>query len=379
MKIAFVSDAIYPYNEGGKEKRLFEVTKRLAKKGHDIHLYCMKWWEGSRDRRENGVKLHAICKKYPLYAGKRRSMIQALMFGLACLKLVKEDFDITEVDHIPFFPLFFLKPICILKRKKIIATWHEVWGKDYWLEYLGWRGIFGYLAEKLSVFKPDEIISVSGCTTKKLKDNLRSRKKIYTIPNGNDFEKIQKIKPAARKFDIIFAGRLLSHKNVDILIKSIHLIKEKKQEIKCLIIGEGPEKKNLETMAKKLNLEKNIEFSDFLETYNDVYARMKSSKVFVLPSTREGFGIVVIEANACGIPVITVSHKDNAAENLIEEGKNGFICYLKEEKIADKIIRVLKNSLAGKMKKSCMDFAKKYDWNEIVDKIEEVYLKWEKK
>jgi len=379
MKIAFISDAIYPYNEGGKEKRIFEVTTRLAKKGYDIHLYCMKWWEGSRDRRENGVNLHAICKKYPLYAGKRRSMIQALMFGLACLKLIKEDFCIAEVDNIPFFPLFFLKPICILKRKKIIATWHEVWGKDYWLEYLGWRGIFGYLAEKLSIFMPDKIISVSGRTTKKLKGKLGSRKKIYTIPNGNDFEKIQKIRPTGKKFDVIFAGRLLSHKNVDILIKSIHLIKEKKQEIKCLIIGEGPERKNLEMLTKKLNLEKNIEFSGFLENHDDVYAQMKSSKVFVLPSTREGFGIVVIEANACGIPVITIEHKDNAAGDLIEEGKNGFICYIKKEEIANRIIRILKNDSGIKMKKSCLDFAKKYDWNKIVDEIEEVYLKWKKK
>ncbi|MDD5622429.1 MAG: glycosyltransferase family 4 protein [Actinomycetota bacterium] len=379
MKIAFISDAIYPYNEGGKEKRIFELTTRLVKKGYDVHLYCMKWWKGSSDRKENGVNLHAICKKYPLYAGKRRSTIQALMFGLACLKLIKEDFDIAEVDHMPFFPLFFLKPICILKRKKIIATWHEVWGKDYWLEYLGWRGIFGYLVEKLSVLIPDEIISVSGRTTKELKGNLRSRKKIYTIPNGNDFKKIQRIKPAGRKFDVIFTGRLLSHKNVDILIKSIHLIKEKKQEIRCLIIGEGPEKNNLETLTKKLNLEKNIEFSGFLKTHDDVYAQMKSSKVFVLPSTREGFGIVVIEANACGIPVITIKHKGNAAGDLIEEGKNGFICYLKEEEIADRIIRILKNDSGRKMKKNCLDFAIKYDWSKIVDEIENVYLKWKKK
>ena len=379
MKIAFISDAIYPYNEGGKEKRIFEVTTRLAKKGHDIHLYCMKWWEGLKDRKENGVNLHAICKKYPLYTGKRRSMIQALMFGLDCLKLIKEDFDIADVDHMPFFPLFSLKPVCILKRKKIIATWHEVWGREYWREYLGWKGIFGYLIEKLSVFMPDEIISVSECTTKKLKNNLRSNKKIYTIPNGNDFEKIQKIKPAERKSDVIFAGRLLSHKNVDVLIKSIHLIKEKKQKIKCLIIGEGPEKKNLEVLTQKLNLEKNIKFLDFLETHDDVYAQMKSSKVFVLPSTREGFGIVVIEANACGIPVITINHKDNAAGDLIEEEKNGFICHLKEGEIANRIIKILKNGSDRKMKKSCLDFAKKYDWNKIVDEIEEVYLEWIKK
>src|SRR5680860_553087 len=104
MKIAFVSDAIYPYNEGGKEKRLFEVTTRLAKRGYDINLYCMKWWKGSRDKIENGVHLHAICKYYSLYSGERRSIVQALMFGTACLKLIKEDFDIIDVDHMPHFP-----------------------------------------------------------------------------------------------------------------------------------------------------------------------------------------------------------------------------------------------------------------------------------
>ncbi|MCJ7665944.1 MAG: glycosyltransferase, partial [Actinobacteria bacterium] len=291
----------------------------------------------------------------------------------------KEDFDIAEVDSIPFFPLFFLKPVCAIKRKKIIATWHEVWGKDYWQEYLGWKGIFGYLLERLSVLMPDEIISVSDYTTKRLKNNLKSKKKIYTIPNGNDFEKIQKIKPSKRKTDIIFAGRLLSHKNIDVLIKSIHLVKEGKQNIKCLIIGDGPEKKNLELLTQKLKLDKNIKFLGFLENHDNVYAQMKSSKVFVLPSTREGFGIVVIEANACGIPVITVSHKDNASGDLIKEGKNGFICKLKKEEIANRIIRILDNNSGKKMEKGCLDSAKKYDWNKIVDEIEEVYLKWKNK
>jgi glycosyltransferase involved in cell wall biosynthesis len=375
MKVAFVSDAIYPYNEGGKEKRIFEVTTRLSKKGYNIHLYCMKWWDGARNKEENGVHLHAICKKYSLYSGKRRSMIQALAFGLACLKLVKEDFDIVEVDHMPFFPLFSLKFVCILKRKKIIATWHEVWGKDYWREYLGWKGIFGFLVEKLSIFMPDEIISVSKHTTHKLKDILNCRKKIYTIPNGNDFEKIQKIKPSERKTDVIFAGRLLSHKNVDVLIKSIQLIKERNQKISCFIIGDGPEKKNLESLTKKLKLEKNINFLGFLENTDDIYAQMKSSKVFVLPSTREGFGIVVIEANACGIPVITIDHKDNAARDLITEGRNGFICELNKEEIAELILAILKNDSYKNMKETCMKEAKKYDWDSIADQVEKAYLK----
>jgi L-malate glycosyltransferase len=168
---------------------------------------------------------------------------------------------------------------------------------------------------------------------------------------------------------------LTSHKNVDVLIKSIKLIKEKNPEIKSLIIGDGAEKKRLEELTRKLNLEKNIKFLGFLENNDDVYALMKSSKVFVLPSTREGFGIVVIEANACGIPVITVNHKDNAARDLIEEGKNGFVCQLDEEEISKSIIRILKNSLGRKMKKVCMDLAKKYDWDKIANRIKKVYSK----
>ena len=100
---------------------------------------------------------------------------------------------------------------------------------------------------------------------------------------------------------------------------------------------------------------------------------MKSSKVFILPSKREGFGIVVIEANACGIPVITIDHQDNAARDLIEEGENGFVCQLNEEEITKRIMRILENNSGRKMEEVCMDLAKKYDWDKIVDEIEKVY------
>jgi glycosyltransferase involved in cell wall biosynthesis len=82
---------------------------------------------------------------------------------------------------------------------------------------------------------------------------------------------------------------------------------------------------------------------------------------------------VVIEANACGIPVITIDQKDNAAKDLIEEGKNGFVCQLDEEEIAKRIMRILINNSNREIKKVCMNLAKKYDWDKIVDEIEEVY------
>ena len=89
------------------------------------------------------------------------------------------------------------------------------------------KGYLGYIIEKLAVLMQDKIISISKHTTYKLKNELNSKKLIYTVPKGIEFDLITKIKPAKEKSDVIFVGRLISYKNVEILIKSIKLIKEK--------------------------------------------------------------------------------------------------------------------------------------------------------
>jgi len=374
MKIALIYDAIYPYIKGGGEKRYFETGKGLTAKGHEVHFYGMKFWEGKKVIKRDGMYYHGICRPRSLYSKNgKRSIKEAVYFGVQCLQLIKEDFDVIDCCNFPYFSMFSCKLVTIIKRKQLFSTWHEVWGKDYWYDYIGWKGLVGYIIEKLASLMPDKTISVSGHTTHLLRTRLKSKKLIYTIPNGIEIKLINAVNAVERKSDIIFAGRLTSYKNIDILIKAIKLVKEKRPEIKSLIIGDGPEKKKLEKLVIKLDLKENIKFLGFLENQNHMYALIKSSKIFVLPSVREGFGIVVIEANACGIPVITVDYKDNAARDLIEEGKNGFICKLNEEEIANRIIRTLEYGLEEKNKRFCIDSAKKYDWVKVVDKIEELY------
>ena len=91
----------------------------------------------------------------------------------------------------------------------------------------------------------------------------------------------------------------------------------------------------------------------------------------MLPSEREGFGIVVLEANACGVPVVTVKSPLNAAVDLIESGKNGYISEAKEEDLKNKIIKAI--SMKEKMKDHCIEFAKKYDWDLIIPLLEKYY------
>src|SRR5690348_10850652 len=102
LKIAIISDAIYPYHKGGKEKRIFEISTRLVKKCHLVTIYCMKWWKNQTNiRNENGVILKAVSPLYPLYVGEKRSIKEAVMFSLFCFKLLNEDFDVIDVDHMP--------------------------------------------------------------------------------------------------------------------------------------------------------------------------------------------------------------------------------------------------------------------------------------
>ncbi len=374
MKIALVSDSIYPYNKGGKETRSYELAKNLTKKGHEVHFYTMKFWPGDKIIEKDGFFLHGIGKARPLYNGKRRSIKQGILFGFSAFKLFKEDFDVVDADHMVYFHLFPIKLACLIKNKPLIITWHEVWGKDYWIKYMGKKGIFGYWIEKLASKLPNKIISISEHTTNNLINKLNVKsEKIITIPCGININKIQSIKPSKETSDVIFAGRLLSHKNVDILIKAISILKETNSNIKCVIVGDGPEKDNLQGVTKELKLEKNIIFKGFIEKQEDVLALIKSSMVFVLPSVREGFGITIIEANACGIPVITINHKDNASKDLIQNNKNGYVCELDEKDISQNIVKAIKQN--KNMKDDCMLASKKYDWNNLINQFEEAYRK----
>ena len=373
MKIAYVYDAIYPWIKGGAEKRIYEISKRLAERGHEVHLYGIKWWDGERDIAVDGVYLHGIGKWDNLYVNGRRSIKEGLYFGLKTLTGLKGDFDIIDCQEFPYFSCFSAKIRSLLKKSELVITWYEIWG-DYWFEYLGKKGFFGWSVERTTAKIPHLAIPIS----EKIKEDLKSlgvsEEIMRVVPNGVDFYGLQGIKPFSERFDVIYVGRLISHKNVGVLLKAISEVKEEIPDVKCGIIGDGPEMNKLKVLSRELELNDNVKFFSFIESDEEVYARMKASKVFVLPSTREGFPNTILEANSCGLPAIIVRHKNNAGVGVVKEGYNGFILNLSPEEIAKRIICLLQDENArDKLSRNALEFAKMHDWNVIVDKIERVY------
>ncbi|WP_243684716.1 glycosyltransferase [Methanosarcina barkeri] len=131
------------------------------------------------------------------------------------------------------------------------------------------------------------------------------------------------------------------------LIKAVALLKADFPALRCCIVGDGPERAALVKLAKRSGVCENVEFAGFQE-YGALIGKIKASKVLVLPSSREGFGMVVIEAFACGVPVVTVRAKYNAAQGLVEDGVDGFIVGLEEREIAKAVIKIIGNTSRNK-------------------------------
>lgn len=372
-KIAFVYDAIYPYIKGGAERRFYEIAKRLSERGYDVHMYGMKSWEGSDVIKHDGLTMHGICKNYPLYKSDgKRSISQAIFFGLSTFKLLFEDFEVIDCCGFPYFSIFPIRIITWIKQVPFYSTWHEVWGLKYWNEYLGKIGFIGYLVEQIAVFLPDTIISVSEVTSSQILTMLHRKNKVITITNGLDVSIFKNITSGREESDIFYAGRLAFNKNIDVLIKSIKILKEKISDIKLIIVGDGPERNRLMKLREDLGLIKNILFTGFIEDNNELYSLMYSSQVFAFPSSREGFGMVVLEANACGLPVLTVNHPNNASKDLISDNNNGVICDLDEQSMSDSLEKLIQNR---KEKDYYKIYADKYDWSQIVNSLEGFYFK----
>ncbi len=369
MKIAFIYDAVYPFVKGGVEKRIHELAVRLAARGHDVHVAGMKFWDGPDTLCTDGYTLHGICPARPLYAGGRRTISEAMYFSSRLVPfLLREKFDLIDCQQFPYLHCIPVKIACMAKKTRFVITWHEAWG-DYWYEYLGWAGFFGRGIERMVLHLTPDIVAVSGTTAEQLKA-LGVRGTIGVIPNGVDVRYLATIDPDPEKADLIFAGRLIREKHVDLLVRAVALLQTELPDLSLRIQGNGPEEVAIRALIQSRSLGDRIVLTPFSDSPETVISHLKAAHVCVLPSTREGFGMVALEALACGLPVITVDHPRNAIRELITEG-TGFLCGLSEQELAAAIRAAL--ARYPEMRTACIASADQFDWDRIVDRLEDCY------
>ena len=376
LKLAFVYDALYPYQKGGAERRYHELARRLRGR-HEVHQVTWQWWDGPSVVEHDGVTLHGVGRPPAMYGDDgKRTVREALAFSTRLVPaLLRESFDVIDCSATPYLPLLAAFPCARARPAAMVATWHEYWGA-HWHEYLSGRPAVARLArstEWLSAPMADEIVTVSDFTAAQLRRRLKRRPPVRVVENGIHLAAIDGAPPALRSADVVFVGRLIDEKCVDVLLRAVAIARGEHPGITCDVIGDGPERGNLERLAQELQLGESLRFLGSVDE-RELYGRLKGAAVFALPSVREGFGIAVVEAQAAGAVPVVAQAPHSAAPSLIDDGRTGLVCSPDPEAFAQAILHLLADvPRRTEMAHAARAAAAVRDWDRVADQMDSVY------
>lgn len=375
MKIAFVYDGLYPYLKGGAERRYFELATRLSAR-HEVHYITWRHWGAAGSARHGGFTVHGVGAPRPFYGEDgKRTVAEAAEFALRLLPaLRRRRYDVIDCSATPYLPLYSCWVAARATRTPLIATWHEFWG-DHWNAYLPSRPAVAHVARLLEAgCRPlgDVRVAVSPFTARRLAAG-RGGTTARVVGNGVSLDTIKRTPPSDEPSDIIFVGRLIEDKKVDVLLQALHILVGEFPRIRCNIVGDGPEREHLERLAASLSLGENVCFAGRVQD-GQTFGLMKSAKVLALPSIREGFGITVIEAQASGCVPVVARGPHTAAPDLVRDEIDGLVCEPTAESLAAGLALLLRDpARLGSMQSQAGRSAAKWDWDELARDMEDIY------
>ena len=371
-----VSVGIENYIRGGVGEVVYNLSLKLAQLGHEIYVFTTS--ADSKDHIEN-------YKNITIFRYGRRFKIADTDISLSLLNgALKHDLDVVHL-HLGSPPATLAALGYIKKRKKPFVVTHHL--DPEWNYGSIIRRILVFIYAKYYVKKAlsrsDVVIALSEHFLNMSKFLGDYRTKIEIIPNGinlEDFDtpytKIEARERLGVSPDdriILFVGALTERKGPQVLLRAMPIILRDAPDSKVVIVGSSTDYlKSLEKLAHDLDIESNIEFTGFVDDATKVMY-YKSADVFVLPSFSESFGIVLLEASACGLPLV-VSNLE-AFRAIVRDGYNGIFTKTGDEKdSAEKIVHLLKNEdVRNVMGENARKKAEKYSWKKIAEETEKVY------
>ncbi len=372
MRVALIYDAVYPYIAGGAERRIYAIAATISS-GHEVALYGLNYWRKDPSRRLPRCTYVSVAPAVALYTRSgRRSLLEPFIFAFGLFwALLRSREDVWDVASFPYVSVPVARLLSILKGRSLIVTWLEYWG-PYWYEYLGPAGVLGKLLEAVARRCSPRIVAISDFTKRRLVAAGVPEDRITVVPSGVDVARIEAVPASPQSSEVVYIGRLLAHKQVHLLIRAMPLLREVREDATLLVVGDGPERANLERLAEALGVQEGVHFAGQLGSPEEVYARLKSSRVMVLPSKREGFGTVVLEAWACGIPVVVCDEPENAAVELVDSPLKGRVVASSAAAIAAACTELLALASSG-WRDQLKAASAQYDWTRIAAELLSVY------
>ncbi len=365
MKICMVLEFFIPHYNGGGEHRYHEIAKRLVNRGHQVDLLTMKVKNVPELENIDGINVYHIgpCISNP----PNRSMADFIKYLFSVSRwLLTHEYDV--IDAQAYSPLLSSSIISNIKKTPLIGTIHDTSSSngDQWIQS---SKLANFMENFLVNLKFNKIMTVSHATKNSLVNDFGvNESKIEILYNGVDIPKYDAVKVnQIHENQLIFVGRLAPHKHVDHLIEVLVNIHKKVPSVNLLVVGKGEEKENLLKLVEQNALEDIVTFKQDLSD-EELITNIKESEILVLPSTREGFGMVLAEANCCNKPVVT--YASGGTVEVVEDGYNGYLIESENvPELENKITYLLENKELQKRfgNNGRQKVETEFNWDNIVD------------
>lgn len=381
MKLAIISDKISPFFTGGYEIRLGEFARRLAA-AHEVHVYTSL---PSRQLERDGVFFHSIVPtwiKNDRSGG--RSPTHSIAFTAALLRCPFAGFspDVTLVESIPYLHLVSMARWAKRSDSSFLVDVDEVW-TDYRRPGLTNSSLVGQVSLKCMSKSTDWAegqVAISGPTARTLHRQLgKHSSPPRVIPLGYEprlpAEQLERLR-ASPEYDIVSVGRLVGPKRHSDLVRALGLLSDQHGwKGRAAILGSGPLLGQLRAMVRDLKLTHQVDLPGFVP--EPVKERiLASSRVFVLPSEREGFSLATLEAMASGcVPIVARPESDDVfgVSDLVVDGVSGRVYPVGEWRSLGRMVdETLSNvSLLERLGGGAVTVARRYRWSVVLPALEQ--------
>lgn len=343
---------------GGAEVHLREIFKRLAN-FWEIHLLVCSF-KGAKDYEYlDGLHIHRV--------GERNTFNYFVPF--AYLRLEREigfDLVIEDLNKIPFYTRFYSK-------KKKLAILHHLFGTSIFEETNPIFALYVLFHERMipKLYKGIPFVVVSESTKEEIVRGGIPEKDVRVIYNGIDTEFFKPSKKSERPL-IVYLNRMRKYKRPDLALMVFKKISQVCRDCDFLMIGSGPYLEKVKNLAKKLELK--VNFTGFVDELRKREI-LSSAWVVINTSAKEGWGLVNMEAFACGTPV--VGFKVPGMRDSVKESYNGFLVEDRNvERMAEKVLEIIRDErLRNELSKNARTFAENFTWDRTAGEFKEVITK----
>ncbi|MCX5800918.1 MAG: glycosyltransferase family 4 protein [Candidatus Eisenbacteria bacterium] len=334
---------------GGAEVHLHEILRWLVKQGHSVTLLSSSFRGCAPTTEIDGVRV----------LRRGRWFNANLALPLAYLReLRRENFDVVleDINKIPFYTPCFVKA-------PVLAIVPHLFGTTVFQEASFPFAMYVYSYELLIpfVYRNVRFMVISESTKRDLIKRGVRPDKIDVVECGLDHTLYRKMDVPRDPKLVLYLGRLRKYKCVHLLIRAMINVRDSVPGARLVVVGDGPYKSELEDLARALGLSETVEFRGHVSPDEKVKLLCQAT-VVANPSPKEGWGLTVVEANACGVPVVASSSP--GLVDSIRDGETGILVeHGNVEQLAQRMVELLVNDeLRERLSRAAVEWAGRFSW-----------------